>query len=266
MQISDFYKNVVIITGASFGIGRELALQLAKKGAWLVLAARNVERLEDISRQCIQLGGRAITIPTDVGVQSQCQNLIEATISEYGKVDTLINNAGIAIAARFSGYQDLDLFEKVMQVNFLGSVYCTYHALPYLKETQGRLVSVSSLRGKLPSTTADGYGASKHALAGFFDSLRLELAGSGVSVTVIYPGWVCTGISGRAFKANGHPTGKISAHEKNAMSVDTCARLIIQAAEKRKREVVMTLQGKLGLWMKLIVPRFVDQLVQKGLS
>jgi len=264
MKETDFQENVVIITGASYGIGQELALQLAKKGAWLVLGARNVERLEEISQQCIQRGGRAIAIPTDVGVQDQCQNLITGTVAEYGRLDTLINNAGFGIAARFSEMQDLTLFEKIMRVNFFGSVYCTHYALPYLKETQGRLVGVSSLRGKFPSATADGYGASKHAMAGFFDSLRLEVAESGVSVTMIYPGWVSTGISGRAIKADGKQTGQISAHEKGAMSVETCAQLIIQATAKRQREVVMTLQGKLGLWMRLIAPKITDQVARKG--
>jgi short-subunit dehydrogenase len=150
-----------------------------------------------------------------------------------------------------------------MRVNFFGSVYCTHFALPYLKTTQGRLVGVSSLRGKFPSATADGYGASKHAMAGFFDSLRIEVADSGVSVTMIYPGWVSTGIGRRALKADGEPTGKISDHEKGAMNVETCARIIIQATEKRKREVVMTLQGKIGLWMRLIAPGFVEQVARK---
>jgi short-subunit dehydrogenase len=263
-ETTGFRENVVIITGASFGIGQELAIQLAKKGAWLALGARKIERLENISRQCTKLGGRAIVIPTDVGIESQCQNLIESTVTEYGQVDTLVNNAGFGIASRFDALQDLTLFEKVIQVNFFGSVYCTHYALPYLKETRGRLVGISSLRGKFPSATADGYGASKHAMAGFFDSLRVELVNSGVSVTMVYPGWVSTGISSRALKADGNQTGQISVHEKNAMPVETCARMIIQAAEKRKREVIMTLQGKFGLWLRLIAPGVVDQITLKS--
>lgn len=264
MKIAAFRENVIIVTGASFGIGRQLALQFADCGAWLVLAARNAERLEEVSKQCHQRGGTAIVIPTDVAEKSQCHNLIEHTVAKYGRVDTLINNAGFGIASRFDAMHDLTLFEKVIQVNFLGSVYCTHYALPYLKQTRGRLVGVSSLRGKFPSATADGYGASKHAMAGFFDSLRIELADSGVSVTMIYPGWVSTGISSRALQADGDLTGKISVHEKDAMSVETCARIIIQAAEKRKREVVMTFQGKLGLWVRLIAPGVVDKISHKS--
>ncbi len=260
MKSLAFRENVVIITGASYGIGKELALQFADGGAWLTLAARNVKNLEEVAKQCIQRGAKAIVIPTDVAEKSNCQNLIEGAISKYGRVDTLVNNAGFGIASRFTDLDDITLFERVIQVNLMGSVYCTHYALPYLKETSGRLVGVSSLRGKFPSATADGYGASKHAMAGFFDSLRIELAGSGVSVTMIYPGWVSTGISSRALNAYGHQTGKISIHERDAMTVDTCARMIIQAVEKRKREVVMTLKGKLGLWIRLIAPGVVDQI------
>ncbi|MGB2911105.1 MAG: SDR family oxidoreductase [Anaerolineales bacterium] len=259
MKNQTFLENVIIITGASYGIGRHLALQLAEQGAWLALAARNALKLEEVSKQCHQRGGKVVVIPTDVAEQSQCQNLIEGTVANYGRIDTLINNAGFGVASRFDELQDLSLFEKVIQVNFFGSVYCTHYALPYLKETRGRLVGVSSLRGKFPSATADGYGASKHAMAGFFDSLRNELADSGVSVTMIYPGWVSTGISSRALRADGKPTGKISVQEEGAMPVDDCARQIVQAVAMRKREVVMTLQGKLGLWIRLIAPGAVDR-------
>jgi short-subunit dehydrogenase len=265
MKESVFQENVVVITGASLGIGRELALQLADQGAWLALAARNAEKLEDVAQDCHQRGGRAITIPTDVASQPQCQNLIETTAAAYGRIDTLINNAGIGHAARFDKLDDLTTYKRVIQVNFFGSVYCTHYALPYLKKSTGRLVGVSSLRGRLPSWSADGYGASKHAMAGFFDSLRIELVESGVSVTMIYPGWVSTGISGRALMADGTLTGRISELEEGAMPVDVCVRSIIRAIARRKREVVMTLQGKLGLWLRLINPRAVDRVVGKSI-
>jgi short-subunit dehydrogenase len=263
MNKQPFLENVIIITGASSGIGEHLALRFAEQGAWLSLAARNVEHLEEVSKQCNQRGGKVIIIPTDVAEKSQCQNLIEQTVAKYGRIDTLINNAGLGLASRFDALNDLTLFELIMQVNFFGSVYCTHYALPYLKEAHGRLVGISSLRGLFPSATADGYGASKHALTEFFSSLRIELADSGVSVTIIYPNWVCTGISSRAIKADGILTGQISIHEKGAMSVETCTRQIFKAVAKRKREVVMTLDGKLGLWLRLIAPKITDQIIRK---
>jgi short-subunit dehydrogenase len=266
MKNQPFRENVTVITGASYGIGRELALQLADQGAWLALAARSADKLAETSQQCVQRGGQSVVIPTDVGEQSQCSNLIERTVAAYGRVDTLINNAGFGLAARFDELEDLTLFEKQIQVNFFGSVYCTHYALPHLKETRGRLVGISSLRGKFPSSRADGYGPSKHAMAGFFDSLRIEIADSGVSVTMIYPGWVSTGITSRALKADGVPRGEISHHETGAMQVEVCVRQIIEAAASRKREVVMTLHGKLGLWLRLIAPGAVDRAVRKSMG
>ncbi len=261
-----FSENVVIITGASSGIGEHLALRLADQGAWLVLAARNAGQLEEVANQCRKRGGKALAIPTDVAEQAQCKNLIEGTVAEYGRIDTLINNAGITLASRFTRLHDLSLFEKVIQVNFMGSVYCTYHALPHLKETQGRLAAICSLRGKFPSTRADGYGASKHAMAEFFESIRMEMAGRSVSVTIIYPGWVSTGITSRSLRADGKPTNKISKIEEGAMPVETCTRIIVEAVAKRKREVVMTLQGKLGLWLLLFAPKFADMFIRKNMG
>jgi short-subunit dehydrogenase len=253
-----FKENVVIITGASSGIGRELAHQLADQGAWLALAARNAERLTEVAARCRGRGGKAITVATDVGQRAQCQSLIEQTVHEYGRIDTLINNAGISMWARFDETEDLSFFESIMQVNYLGSMYCTYYALPYLKQSKGRIVGISSLAGKGGVPTRSGYAASKHAMAGFFDTLRIELAVDGVSVTMIYPGFVATEVRERAFGGDGKPIGKSPVRESQVMTVETCARLILAAAAKRKRELVMTLRGKAGMWLRLIVPGLVD--------
>ena len=261
-----FFENVVIITGASVGIGKELALQLAQQGAWLALAARNFEQLQQVAEQCQQAGGRAIAIATDVADKSQCKRLVEQTIDEYGRIDTLINNAGITMSSRFKDIKDLSIFDKIMQVNYLGSVYTTYYALPYLRQTKGRIVGISSLTGKNGVPTRTGYAASKHAMAGFFDSLRIELEDDGISVTMIYPGFVATEIRYRALSSDGIPLGKSHLNEENIMSAEKCARLIIDAAAKRKREVVMTAKGKLGLWMKLIAPRLVDKVAKKAIE
>lgn len=264
MKNAIFRENVIVITGASSGIGRQLALLFAEYGAWLALASRNKEKLNEVSDLCLQRGGKVITIPTDVADQTMCQNLIESTVREYGRIDTLINSAGLGMSSRFDELPDLAIFEKVFRVNFYGCVYCTYYALPYLKKTGGRVVGISSLRGKFPSAIADAYGPSKHAMTGFLDCLRVELAGSGVCVTAIFPGWVSTGISCRRLNADGSLTGKILIHEKNAMSVNECAKKIIKAVANRKREAVMTFQGKFGLWLRLILPGLVDKMARKG--
>ncbi|MEE9466417.1 MAG: SDR family oxidoreductase, partial [Candidatus Neomarinimicrobiota bacterium] len=190
----NFKSKSVIITGASSGIGAELARQLAAQGARLALAARRTELLEQVADDCVQLGGEAVAIPTDVTVRENCAALVDRTVDVFGGIDMLVNNAGISMHVLFAEIDDLDIFERVMQVNYLGAVACTHYALPHLLAAQGRIVVVSSLTGKTGVPTRTGYSASKHALHGFFDGLRAELAGCGVSVTIACPGFVDTGI------------------------------------------------------------------------
>ncbi len=261
----DFRENVVIITGASSGIGKALALLLAGRGAFLSLAARNEERLDKVAQLCRQQGGKAIAVPTDVSDEAACKTLVEKTVAAYGRIDTLVNNAGISMWVPFTQIEDLSMFERIMRVNYLGSVYCTYYALPYLQKTGGRLVAVSSLTGKTGVPTRTAYAASKHAMAGFFDSLRVELMDSKVSVTVIYPGFVATEVRERALGADGRPLGKSHLDESNVMSAEQCAQQIADAIAKRKRELVMTARARIGLWLKLIAPGMVDKIALKSI-
>ena len=248
-------ENVVIITGASSGIGRALSLQLAEKNAWLTLAARDADRLENVVRDCYCRGGRAIAVKTDIAIKADCRTLIDKTVSEYGRIDTLINNAGISMKSSFDQLQDLSLLEDIMRVNYLGAAYVTYYALSYLKLTCGRIVAVSSLAGKKGIATYSGYAASKHAMVGFFNSLRTEIAETGVSVTLIYPGFVASEIHERAFGADGKPLGKRPVSNTTVMTAEECARIMINAIVLRKREEVITLYGKMGRWLKRIPQR-----------
>ena len=262
---SIFKEKVVVITGASSGIGRELAYQLAAQGAWLSLAARTTERLEQVRTACEARGGKAIAISTDVSEQNQCAALIRQTVEHYSRLDMLVNNAGRTMVAKFEDIRDPGLFEKLMRVNYLGSVYCTYYALPYLKQTQGRIIGVSSLTGKTGVPTRSGYAASKHAMAGFFDSLRIEVAQHNVSVTMIYPGFVATAVREEAFGEDGQAVGRSTVRESEVMPVEQCAQIILRAAAQRKREVVMTLRGKIGMWLKLLAPGLVDRIARQAI-
>ncbi|MEN8172925.1 MAG: SDR family oxidoreductase [Chloroflexota bacterium] len=265
MKPGPFFQNSVILTGASLGIGRQLALQLAEKGAWLTLAARSVNKLEEVAAQCRDRGGRAIAVPTDISDAAQCQVLIGRCIEEYASIDTLINNAGIAMRAKFSDLPNLSVMEKVMRVNFWGSVYNTHYALPHLLASRGRIVGIVSGAGFFASPGACGYGASKHAMTGFFNTLRIELAKSGVSVTLYFPDWVSTGISGRANGANGESYGKIISHERGAMSPEKCAQLILKTAARRKREAV-SLRDNLGRIFAPLTPGIIDKITLKAFA
>jgi len=258
-----FAGNVAIVTGASSGIGRHLALQLAERGAHLALASRNAERLAELCAQCRDRGGRAMAVPTDVADEAQCRELIERTVAAYGRMDTLINNAGVGLGARFEALRDPAAVRHVMQVNYFGAVYCCHFALPWLKAARGRLVGVCSLAGRFPAPGAAAYAASKHAMAGFLDSLRVELADVGVSVTVVYPGWVATGISSRALNADGQPIGEVCPGDRDGMTPAACAQRIVRGIERRRREIVMTAQGRFGLWFRLIAPGLVDRISRR---
>jgi short-subunit dehydrogenase len=266
MAESVFHDNVVVITGASAGIGLEIARMLAREGASLVLAARNPAILAEAAESCRELGARVLAIPTDVADRDQCRELIEKAVAEFGRIDTLINNAGISMHARFDELRDIDAVERITAINYFGSVYYTWYALPYLKKTKGRLVAISSLTGRNGVPTRTLYSGTKHAMAGFFDSLRIELKQDGVSVTVIYPGFVATDIAERALGPDGKPLGTRPVNKNAIMSVEECARQTIEAVAERKREVIMTRRARLGMLMKAIWPDIVDRIAERGIK
>lgn len=258
--------NVVIVTGASKGIGAELARQLAAQGACLALAARDREALEKVAAECVALGGRAEVIVADVAKEEDCRRLVERTVAAFGRIDTLVNNAGATMWARFEDIADMAILERIMQVNYMGAVYCTRHALPHLKASRGRLVGIASLTALVGVPTRSGYAASKHAMRGFFDSLRIELADSGVTVTMIYPGFVSTGIRENASGPDGRPIAVSPVKEGEVMGVEECARITAAAIAARKREVVMTFRGKMGMFLKLIAPGLVDRIARRAIE
>jgi short-subunit dehydrogenase len=190
--------------------------------------------------------------------------LIARTVKEYGKVDILINNAGVGMWTRFDSIQDLGIFERLMKVNYLSGVYCTLYARRYLKQSRGRIVGVSSLAGKTGAPERSGYAASKHAMVGFFDALRIELLGSGVSVTIAYPDYVATGGRGRNLGADGKPVVNFPPYGKNAMTNETCARLILEGVARRDREIVLTMRGRVGPWVKLTAPALADRAARRA--
>lgn len=262
MKTKTFQNHVIIVTGASSGIGKALSLQLADEGARLSLAARNSERLDALVRECQNRGGSAIAIPTDVSNEQNCQALIDQTIQHFGRIDMLVNNAGISVVGEFAELPNLELFKRVMEVNFTGLVQCTYYALQYLKDSCGRVVNVSSLGGKFAIPYNTSYIASKHAITGFSDSLRMELSKSGVSVTVIFPYWVVTEFHERLLDKDGKPRGAAgrAIYTEKMMTAEECAKIIIKAAKQRKREVLMW-PGPISSWLKVIAPGLLDQVV-----
>jgi short-subunit dehydrogenase len=263
--------KTIVITGASDGIGAEMARQLAQRqgaAVALVLAARNEEALQAVAAQCQASGASTRVVRTDVSEEAQCRALMAAAIQDFGRIDALINNAGMSAQALFEDVkaEDLGWYERLMRINLWGSVWCTHAALPWLKQSRGSIVAVSSLAGLVGVPGRTAYSASKFAMTGFFEALRAELKSAGVSVTTAYPGVVATQIRYRGFNAAGTPAGTSGLKEDGAMSVEECARLIIAGMERRDREVVMTAQGKLGRWLKLLAPGAVENLALAALK
>ncbi len=248
-----FKDNVVILTGASRGLGEQLAYQLAAQGAWLALAARHAQTLEAVATTCRERGGQAIAVPTDLTNETQCQQLIERTVAEYGRIDTLLNNAGLGYPKPFANLPDLHTMRMEIDLNYMGTVYCTYYALPYLKQTRGRLVGVNSFGGQIGIPGTIGYNASKHAMRGFLDTLRVELRGTGVTVSVAYLGAIRTE---RLKEVMGGNVNKVP-----TMDPKRCAALIIQQAARRQRQQVMTPSGRFLVWLNKWSPALVDRIL-----
>jgi short-subunit dehydrogenase len=262
MKQASFRDQVVIVTGASAGIGKALAIQLASQGARVVIAARREERLQQIAEKCRLHGGDVLVIPTDVSNEIQCKNLVERTVQVFGRLDMLINNAGLAASALFDEFPDLKLFRQTVDVNLYGAVYCTYYALSYLKQAKGRIVAISSLGGIAAIPYNTPYCTSKYGLHGFYDSLRMELHPHGVSVTVICPWWVATEFHAAQLNKEGMPRGESRGkdyYSSKTMTASRCAEITLHAAGKRKRMVLMG-PGILASWIKALAPGVLDWL------
>ncbi len=253
-----FAGKTVLITGASEGIGRALALELAAEGANLVLAARNAARLEEAATACAARGAAVECFVMDVARAEDCRACVARAVARFGGLDVLVNNAGVTMWARFDAVTDFSVYERLLKVNYLGAVHMTAAALPHLKATQGLLVAVASIAGLTGVPERTGYAASKHAMVGFFESLRIELAGSGVDVTIVAPDFVVSEIHRRATGPDGRPLGQTPMQERRIMTAAQCAHLIAGAMRRRQRLLITSARGRLGRWARLLVPRLVD--------
>lgn len=253
-----FNNKVVIITGASSGIGLAAAREFAKSGAKLVLAARREDLLSEIEKE-LSVITQVLIVKTDVSIESDCKKLIEKSIEKFGKIDILVNNAGISMRALFKDLE-LSVIEKLMNVNFWGTVYCTKYALPWLLQSQGSVVGVISIAGfkGLPART--GYSASKFAIYGFLDTLRIEHLKDNLHVMIFAPGFTTSNIRYAALTADGSKQGETPRNEANMMSAEECAEHLLKGISKRKAEMVLTFTGKLVVFLNKFFPRLVDKL------
>jgi short-subunit dehydrogenase len=252
--------KVVLITGGTSGIGKALAFSFGRAGAKVAFSGRNQQGLEQTSQELTAAGIDNLAIQADVSVEEQCERMVQQTVARYGKLDVLINNAGISMRALFEDL-DLDVIRKVMDINFWGTVYSTKYALPYIKTSKGSVIGISSIAGYRGLPARTGYSASKFAMHGFLETLRTELLHSGVHVLLACPGFTASNIRNTALAANGQQQGETPREEEKMMSAEEVADRILQATIKRKRDLVMTTQGKLAVWVNKLFPSLADKLV-----
>jgi len=263
--VAVYAGKAIVVTGASQGIGKALCLALAPQRPRLILAARDAARLEEVAAACRGAGAETRVVPTDVTSDEECRRLIERTVEAFGTLDVLVNNAGVSMMARFDQIDDLSLYERLMKVNYLGCVYPTHFALPHLKKSRGQIVVMASLAGLTGVPTRTGYAASKHAVFGFFDSLRIELEGSGVSVTMVAPYFVLSEIHRRSTGPDGKALGKSPMQEDKIMTAEECAAITVAGMERRERLVVTNWRGgRLSRLLRVLAPGVVDRLAQKA--
>lgn len=251
------HNKVVIITGASSGIGLACAREFAKRGYCVVMAARNIQKLAEIENEIKIKNPNILAVQTDVSKEDDCRRLMEETLARFHRIDILINNAGISMRALFLDL-DLSVLKKLMDVNFWGAVYCTKYALPHILKNKGSVVGVSSIAGYKGLPARTGYSASKFALQGFLDTLRVENLKNNLHVMVVAPGFTESNIRRTALNFDGSEQGDSPLDEGNLMSAEEVALHIYKGIMRRKRAIVLTLQGKLVLLLNKFCPRLLD--------
>lgn len=255
--MSFFENKVVVITGGSDGIGKALIATLIPLGAKVATCGRSHDKIYHLQREYSNVMLHAVAC--DVSNEFECRRFIESTIETFGGIDILINNAGISMRALFAE-STVDVTRKVMEINFLGAVYCTRYAINSIIERQGAVVGVSSIAGYRGLPGRSAYSASKFALQGWLESLRTELLHSGVNVMWVCPGFTASNIRAAALGSQGQTLGEGVLDEQQLMTAEECARHIVRAIEKRKRTLVLTLQGKVTVLLNKIFPRLADKL------
>jgi dehydrogenase/reductase SDR family member 7B len=257
--------KVVIITGGSSGIGKACAQEFGSKGAKVVITGRKEDVLRQASQELANQGIEHFSLKADASKEEDNKRMVEETIKRYGRIDVLVNNAGISMRALFEDL-DLKVFKQVMDINFYGTVYATKYALPYILESKGSIIGVSSINGYRGTPARTAYTASKYAMQGFFESLRTEVMKRGVHILVACPGFTASNIRNAALTADGSIQGESPREEEKMMTSEEVARRIYKATVSRKRDIVLTTQGKLAVFLNKWAPGFMDQMVYKVMA
>ncbi|MEQ8302450.1 MAG: SDR family oxidoreductase [Cyclobacteriaceae bacterium] len=258
-------NQVVWLTGASSGIGEGLAYELINKGAKIILSARRKEELEKVKGNCPErLQANIKILPLDLSQKDTLKLSAQAAIQAFGRVNVLINNGGISQRS-FAKDTTLEVDRQLMEVNYFGTIALTKYLLPhFLEQKKGHYVVVTSLTGKFGSPYRSGYAAAKHALHGFFDSLRAEVWKNKILVTIVAPGFIQTSISYSALRGDGKPLKQMDDAQAKGMPIKKCAKAIVKAIEKEKREVYVGGRETFGIYIKRFFPGLFSRIIRKA--
>jgi short-subunit dehydrogenase len=259
----DFLNKVVWITGASSGIGKALAIELSQQNAKLILSSRDINALEFVKNEC-KSSENVVIIPLDLEDYSQFSDKVKEAITAFGTIDILVNNGGISQRS-FVKNTTILVDKRIMDINYLGTVALTKAILPhFLQQKKGHFVVTTSIVGKIGTPLRSSYAASKHALHGFFDSLRAEHFQDNISVTLICPGFVNTNVSINALTGNGTSQQKMDEATKNGIEPKRFAKLMAKAIKNKKEEVYIAgFKEKLGVFVKRFFPKILSIMIRK---
>lgn len=253
-------SKVAIITGGSSGIGQALTLKYAKEGYSVAFTGRNKERMEATEKELETLGAPYLSLHLDAASETDNEKMVEQTVSKFGQVDVLVCNAGISMRALFEDL-DLDVFKQLMDINFYGSIYAVKYALPHILKSKGSIIAISSINGWRSTPARSAYSSSKFAMQGFFESLRTEVMSRGVHVLVVCPGFTSSNIRNVALTADGKAQGESPRDEQKMMSSEEVANRTYKAQQRRKRDLILTFQGKLAVTLNKLIPSRLDKMV-----
>lgn len=262
--MSYFQDKVIIVTGASSGIGLASCRLFGSLGARVVMAARSYDKLLALAPS-VGPADRVLCVRCDVSVEEDCKAMVEASVERFGRIDILVNNAGLSMRAMFKDL-DLKVIHSLMDVNFWGTVNCTKYALPYLLQTKGQVVGVISIAGYSALPARTGYSASKYAIRGFLDTLRIEHMKDGLGVLVFAPGYTSSNVRNAALTADGSAQGETPLDEDKLMSAEECAKHLARGLARRKSELILTGLGKATVWAHRLFPRLTDKLTYKYIA
>jgi NAD(P)-dependent dehydrogenase (short-subunit alcohol dehydrogenase family) len=265
MARRSFAGRTVLVTGAGGGLGRAIALRFAQAGARIAALDKDATGVEGLRAEIENRGGQCLALPCDITDAAACAQAVTAATQRFGTLDVLVNNAGISQRSGFA-VTGLAVIRRVMDVNFYGAVHCTKAALPHLVAARGLIVAVSSVAGYTPLIARTGYAASKHAMHGFFESLRTELAPAGVDVMMVCPSFIATRIDRNALGGDGQPVRHAQVTTGDPLSADRVAERIVAGAERSRRLLLVGRTAWQAWWVSRLAPRLYEKLMARRLK